>query len=99
MIIHVTWKQSYQHVTAIPCYLQVTKNLDYHHTMVLRQNFEINPMTFDYNWRSLVRTLPLVLITGITNRIFPCASFDIISGTTRDESHDVYVIVEKKYGS
>ena len=60
--------------------------------MVLRQNSEIDPMTFDYNWGSLVGTLPLVLITGIDNPVFGGASLDIICKNARLQSHVVNVI-------
>jgi hypothetical protein len=67
--------------------------------MVLSKNSEINPMTFDYTWGSLVGTISLVLITGITNPVFVDASLDIICGNTRSESYDVNVIIDKKDGS
>jgi len=53
-------------------------------------------MTFDYNWGSLVGTLPLVLITGIINPTFAGLSLETNYGKTRAESHDAIVIVDKK---
>jgi len=56
-------------------------------------------MTFNYNWGSLVGTLPLVLNTGITNPFFADQSLDVICGNARAESPDTSVLVDKKDGS
>jgi hypothetical protein len=53
-------------------------------------------MTFDYNWESLVGTLPLVLITGIPSLTFTELPLEPFCGKTRVENHDVVVIVDKK---
>ena len=53
-------------------------------------------MTFNYNWGSLVGTLPLVLNTGITNPFFADQSLDVICENARAESPDTSVLVDKK---